>query len=246
MRAIYRQHCNVISRYWSSDETHSESIHSLATLYLTLGDHDQALATFDKAIALTPDYAGNWHNKGICLFQQEVWADALTAFEKVIELDNEFIGGYINAARCHAALKQNEQALQAFDQALAIDSDNREALKGRGILHQLQEQHQQAVDDLSRVIQGGAEDLDIYDIRCRSLLEVGQFETALGDAGLIRSHEPYSVEAIQSQFKALLGMKEFHRALNTLNELLEIAPHLAGNYEQEMEMLRSHVLIASH
>ena len=224
----------------------NEYVHAMATLYLTIGDYEQAIPAFDQAINLSPSFAGNWHNKGICLFQQELYSDALSMFEKAIELDSGFIGSHVNAARSHTALGTNELALHSFCAALQIEPDNQEALKGRGILYQLQEQHDLAVKDLSRVIQAGVDDLDIYAIRCRSLLAIGQFEAASGDAGLIRSHEPYSIEAISSQLKSQIGLKEYSRALITLKELLDIAPNLREHYQEELELLKSKALIASH
>lgn len=51
------------------------------------GKHDEAIAAYDKAIQLDPNYALIWINKGVALYNQGKYDKAVQALDKVIELD---------------------------------------------------------------------------------------------------------------------------------------------------------------
>ncbi len=49
--------------------------------------HEEALATYNKALAIDPDFALAWHIKGLPLEKLERYEEALHAFEKTLAID---------------------------------------------------------------------------------------------------------------------------------------------------------------
>ena len=51
------------------------------------GEVDTALNDFEKAIALNPNYAEAYHNRGCAHFERGEFEKAIANFDKVLELD---------------------------------------------------------------------------------------------------------------------------------------------------------------
>lgn len=61
------------------------------TVYFFAGEDKKAIATYDKAIAIFPDFAKAWYGKGRAHIVLKNKAEAIAALEKAIEVDPEDI-----------------------------------------------------------------------------------------------------------------------------------------------------------
>src|SRR5262249_28341355 len=57
---------------------------------------DEALASYDKAIALKPDYAEAFSNRGTALKDLKRLDEALASYDKAIALKPDYADGYMN------------------------------------------------------------------------------------------------------------------------------------------------------
>jgi tetratricopeptide (TPR) repeat protein len=85
------------------------------TVLLDLDRLTEALADFDRAIALMPT-AQAYHNRGVVLCRLEQFESALVAFDQALRLDSAFQIAYLNRALAHYALKHNDLARRDFQQ----------------------------------------------------------------------------------------------------------------------------------
>ncbi len=61
----------------------------LARLYVTLEDHERAVATYQKAIQAYPKDASLWHELGMCQARHKEWDPASQNLRQAVELDPE-------------------------------------------------------------------------------------------------------------------------------------------------------------
>ncbi|HEX5519266.1 MAG TPA: tetratricopeptide repeat protein, partial [Candidatus Nitrosocosmicus sp.] len=61
-----------------------------------LGSYNEAIACYDKAIELNPDYADAYNNKGISLYYLGSYNEANTCYDKAIELNPDYADAYNN------------------------------------------------------------------------------------------------------------------------------------------------------
>ncbi|RMF28848.1 MAG: tetratricopeptide repeat protein, partial [Candidatus Nitrosothermus koennekii] len=52
--------------------------------------YKEALEAFDKAIAIDPNFADAWNNKGVALAKLKRYEEALEAFDKALEINPKF------------------------------------------------------------------------------------------------------------------------------------------------------------
>ena len=101
---------------------------------------DEALASYDRALRIKPDYAGALFCRGIALQNLNRLDEALESHGRALRIhartDAEALNNRANVLR---DLKRLDEALQSYDQTLEINPDHAEAINSRGIaLHGLQ------------------------------------------------------------------------------------------------------------
>jgi tetratricopeptide (TPR) repeat protein len=62
---------------------------ALARLYITMDDHEHAVATYRQAVKIHPDDAALWYELGMCQARQKQWEPALDSLRRATELDPE-------------------------------------------------------------------------------------------------------------------------------------------------------------
>ena len=90
---------------------------------LDLKHLEEALASYDKAIALKPDFAEAYSNRGNALRDLKRPEEALASYDKTIALKPDYAEAYSNRGSALLDLKRAEEALASYDKAIALKPD---------------------------------------------------------------------------------------------------------------------------
>ena len=85
-----------------------------------MGRHDDALADFDQAIRLKPDFAKAYNNRGIAKDTLGRHDDALADFDQAIRLRPDFAEAYYNRGITKGRSGDNDKARAEFETALRL------------------------------------------------------------------------------------------------------------------------------
>ena len=83
----------------------------------------EALASYDKAIALKPDHAATHSNRGNALMDLKRHAEALASYDRAIALKPDDAAAHSNRGNALMALNRPEEALTSYDKAIALKPD---------------------------------------------------------------------------------------------------------------------------
>ena len=92
---------------------------SKADVLVKLGEDQQALQWYDKAIALDASGAHNYCRKGDVLIRLDRAGEAMECYEKAISLEPDSISGYTYKAKLLEELGRDEEALALYDAFIA-------------------------------------------------------------------------------------------------------------------------------
>ncbi|MGH8048363.1 MAG: tetratricopeptide repeat protein, partial [Chthoniobacterales bacterium] len=106
---------------------------NLGTVLLYKGHPDEAIASYDSAIALKPDYAEAHYNAGIALSQKGDTSAAIGHFRKALELQPVYPGAELNLGTALARAGRLDEAMASFREALAQKPDYPDAHYNLGI-----------------------------------------------------------------------------------------------------------------
>ena len=115
-----------------------DALHLLALVQSLLGKKETALANFDRALRLQPDYAEALSNRGNTLHELRRYDEALASFDRALKARPGYAEALSNRGVTLHELKRYEEALASFDAALKKQPSYARALSNRGnTLHEL-------------------------------------------------------------------------------------------------------------
>jgi CHAT domain-containing protein/Flp pilus assembly protein TadD len=97
------------------------------------GDLLGAIASYDQAIELQPEFSEYWFNRGLTLFHLERFDEAIASYETAIELKPDFYKAWYNRGGTLGELGYFEEAIASFDKAIEVKPDYQEAWSSKGL-----------------------------------------------------------------------------------------------------------------
>jgi tetratricopeptide (TPR) repeat protein len=92
------------------------------------GRPSEALASYQRALAVRPDCVPALNNRGVALRNPGCPAEALASFDAALEIQPEHLDALNNRGKALVDLGREDEALPSFDKALAIDPRSVRAL----------------------------------------------------------------------------------------------------------------------
>jgi len=114
-------------------EKQLENLKTCIKAKATQGDYAVAIALLDELIALRPDSAVNYNNRGLMHFRNNQIIEALCDLSLALEINPHLDTAYNNRANCYAAQGDLEDAIADYDLALDLNPGNLRAWINQGI-----------------------------------------------------------------------------------------------------------------
>ncbi|MCC0178820.1 tetratricopeptide repeat protein [Waterburya agarophytonicola K14] len=170
--------------YWSNlDPKSSEhSLRSYVQEKASQGEYTIAISILDELIALNPDNAADYNNRGLMHFRNNQMIEALCDLSQALEIDPHLDSAYNNRANCYAAQGDLSSAIADYDLALDLNPANLRAWINQGITFRELGLYDLALEnfDITLII-GDALEERIYPERGRTYHLRGDWNCAAGD-----------------------------------------------------------------
>jgi tetratricopeptide (TPR) repeat protein len=100
--------------------------------FADLGWYTEAVASYDKAIAIDPNFAEAWYNRGIALHYLKRYSDAVASYDKAIAVDKNYADAWVNRGVALRELGRYSEAVASYDKAISLDPNYAKAWNNRG------------------------------------------------------------------------------------------------------------------
>jgi tetratricopeptide (TPR) repeat protein len=150
-----------------------------AALRAADGNHREALAEVDSAIAASPSYDEAFRLRGRTLVDLGEIPRAIEAYNRSLLLNPRNVTALLNRGSAHLRLGSLAAALADFDQAVAHDPTNAEVFVNRGMAHLMGDRHQSAIVDFDRAIALDPGLAPAYNNKALALEQRGDWSAAL-------------------------------------------------------------------
>jgi tetratricopeptide (TPR) repeat protein len=132
------------------DQNNAYTLNALGAARMRTGQASSAVSLFSRAIALKPDYAAAYYNRGVLYYNtSDQYGAAIKDFSWAIDEDENDPRPYDLRGKCYLALSENELALADFNRALELNPSDSAALLGRGRIWFRKRQNAEAIRDLT-------------------------------------------------------------------------------------------------
>lgn len=146
------------------------------------GDYAVAIALLDELIALRPDSATNYNNRGLMHFRNNQITEAVADLSQAVKINPKLDSAYNNRGNCYAARGELVEALADYDVALDLNPANLRAWINQGVTFREVEMYNLAIEnfDIALIIGNRLHDR-IYAERGRSYHLRGDWNCAVAD-----------------------------------------------------------------
>ena len=138
---------------------------------------DEAVACFERALALNRRDTGVLNNLSSTLFELKRYGDALMACERALAIDPDSAEAFNNRGNTLQETGRLEEALASYDRSLALKPDFAEVWHNRGGALQALNRHREALVSYERALALRPDYADAHWNESLARLCLGEFET---------------------------------------------------------------------
>ena len=146
------------------------------------GNYRLAIALLDRLIAICPNNAADYNNRGLMYYRNHQLLEAIADLTRALEIDPNLDRAYNNRANCYAARGDLAEAIADYDTALDLNPANLRAWINQGIAFRELKMYDLALEnfDITLII-GDSLQARAYAERGRTYYLQGDWNCAVAD-----------------------------------------------------------------
>ncbi|MBD2147786.1 serine protease [Sphaerospermopsis sp. FACHB-1194] len=199
-------------------------------LYVQQKKWELALADYNQAININPDFALAYYNRGNLYSDQKKWELALADYNQAIKINPDDADAYNNRGVLYSDQKKWELALADYNQAIKINPDDAGAYNNRGALYSDQKKWELALADYNQAIKINPDLALAYYNRGLLYSDQKKWELALADYTQAININPDLAAAYNNRGLLYSDQKKWELALADYNQAIKINPDYALAY----------------
>ena len=209
----------------------SSVLHNISgAIYVGLGQLDDAVKAYNKALAFKPDYAGAHYNMGIALQVQGKLEEAIEAYNKALAIKPDYADAYNNMGNVLKEQGKLDEAIGAYNKALAIKPDYADAYYNMGTALKEQGKLDEAIGAYNKALAIKPDYAVAYYNMGTALKEQGKLGEAIGAYNKALAIKPDYADAYNNMGNALKEQGKLDEAIASYNKALSIKPDYAVAY----------------
>ncbi|MBD2635629.1 tetratricopeptide repeat protein [Limnothrix sp. FACHB-881] len=115
--------------------------------------YEEAIASFDKALQLSPDFYEAWFRRGCALINLKRYEEAIASFDKAIQFKPDYHYAWDGRGLTLLFLERHEEAISIFDRAIQLKPDYHYAWSSRGRALKNLGRYEEAIASYDKAIQ---------------------------------------------------------------------------------------------
>ena len=192
--------------------------------------YDDAIAAYDKAIEINPDFANSYWNKSHTFWLAQRYEEAEASALKGTELDPKVAEAWLNLGTAQVKLDKKEEAIKSWEKVLGINPDFVFALNNMGNVLRELGQLEAAIEKCRRALELDPEFAQAMNNLATALLDKGEFEEAEEWYRKAILRQPDYVEAHNNLSIALIRQNRIEEAIVEARYAVSFNPSYAEGY----------------
>ncbi|MBP0018110.1 MAG: tetratricopeptide repeat protein [Cyanobacteria bacterium SBLK] len=206
----------------------AEAAFTQGVQFYETGDFESAIAAWDKAIELKPDYHQAWGNRGLGLKNLGRYEDAIASYDRAIALKADFHKAWYNRGLALDELGRYEDAVTAYDRVLELKPDFHKAWYSRGNSLDALEKSEAAIASYDRAIELKRDFYKAWTSRGNSLKAIERYEEAVESYDSALTLKPDDYDSLYNRGACLFQLGRYGEAISSYESALQIKPEDYG------------------
>ena len=204
--------------------------------YINVGEYDDAIADYNRVIAIDPNDASAYNNRGVAKGRKGDYDGAIADCSSAIALDPNNAAAYDNRGVAKAHIGDYDGATDDYDRAIALDPNNAAAYHNRGVAVAHKGDYDGAIADCSRAIALDPNNASAYNNRGAAKLSKGDYGSAIDDFSDAIALDPNNASAYNNRGVAKLSKGDYDGAIDDCSRAIELEPDGASAYSNRGEI----------
>jgi len=238
IEGAYADSLRVIQNAVGSVVPGTEPVEGLSDAYFRLGwlhqvpigDDGQAIADYDQAIALDPDFAEAYSNRGSAYADKGDLDHAIADYDQAIALKPDFAKAYYNRGVTYDEKGDLDHAIADYDQAIALKPDYADAYNNRGVDYAAKGDLDHAIADFDQAIALKPDFAMAYNNRGSAYGEKGDLDHAIADCDQAIALTPDYPKAYYNRGVAYADKGDLDHAIADFDQAIALKPSYAVVY----------------
>jgi tetratricopeptide (TPR) repeat protein len=215
-----------------------DAVHLIAVINARQRRFEEALASYDRALALRPDHFPALTNRGVTLHELRRFDEALANYDRALAMRPDYAEALFNRAITLQELERFEEALASHDRALALQPDQADAFINRGNTLRQLKRFEEALASYHQALVLKPNYFDALNNRGVTLHELKRFSEALASYDRALVLWPDHAGALNNRGITLHELKRFDEALASYDRALALQPDGAEPFSNRGNALR--------
>ncbi|WP_440633511.1 tetratricopeptide repeat protein [Candidatus Pelagibacter sp. HIMB1485] len=127
------------------DPLNLQSHNNLGLIHKQIGNFDEAIKLFNRAIKIDASYQNAYNNLGIVFLEKGNFYNAIDNFKKLISINSHQFAAYCNLGLCYEKINEAEKAIHAYNMVPSEDKNYLNAQYNLGLLYFKIKQYKKAI-----------------------------------------------------------------------------------------------------
>ena len=189
-----------------------------------VGDHEGAIANYDRAIEINPQYARAYNNRGVAKSNMGNHEDAIADQGRAIEINPQYAKAYSNRGIAKRKIGDYKGAIADYDRAIEINPQYEAAYSNRGVAKSNMGDHEGAIADHGQAIEIDPKYSAAYSNRGIAKDRMDDHENAIADFNRAIEIDPKSTAAYNNRGIAKGNLGDHAGAIADHGRAIEIDP----------------------
>ena len=126
--------------------------HKQALALQSIEEHEDAIAGYDRVVAIKSDYHKAWNNRGNSLHNLGRYEEAITSYDRAVAIKSDYHEAWNNRGISLHNLGRYEEALASYNKSLEFSPNHANALYNKACCYGLQGRVDKAIEQLKQAI----------------------------------------------------------------------------------------------
>ncbi len=207
-----------------SNSSNANSLYNRGKTLYELKRYKEAIAAYDKALQIQPEYSVAWNGEGKTLYELKQYKEALDAYDKAIQIQPQYLEAWLGRGYVLDELQRYQEAIDSFDQALKLQSNDPEAWNARGDALVSLQRYQEASESYDKAVHYKPDYYQAWFNRGWALHNLQRDEDAIAAYDQAVQYKPDYERAWYNRGNALSNLQRYQDALESYDKAVQFKP----------------------
>ncbi|WP_017314499.1 tetratricopeptide repeat protein [Mastigocladopsis repens] len=196
----------------------------LGNLYVSGQNNEEAVASYDQALKIKPDYDSAWNNRGNALGNLGRYEEAVASYDQALKIKPDDDSAWYNRGIALGNLGRYEEAVASYDQALKFKPDDDSAWNNRGNALDELGRYEEAVASFDQALKFKPDDHSAWYNRGYALGNLGRYEEEIASYDQALKFKPDDHSAWYNKARCYALQGNIEQAIENLEKAIHLNP----------------------